>query len=221
MPKNKPLIRPPSPDAKRADSKDIVEAIITAGHELASSGLHKVSVSAVAARAGVGNASVYRYFPDKGALFAEIFRRQHQTVLERLTTTLAESTSLREATWRAIEGFAGFDEDEAKLRRALNFDVPLGWSMAELVPVLDASMGLIATHLTRFLPELSEEELRRRVFYAVAFVRGAVMMRLLRPERAPAREEMLKTLSDAACRILEGTFDSREGANSISSLALP
>ena len=210
MKKKKPLLRPAPPDAKRSDSKDIVEAIITAGHELASSGLHKVSVAAVAARAGVGNASVYRYFPDKGALFAEIFRRQHQSVLQRLRATLTESTSLREATWRSIEGFAGFDEEEAKLRRALNFDVPLGWSMAELVPVLDASMDLIAAQLARFLPELSEAEVEQRVFYSVGFVRGAVMMRLLRPERSPDREAMLKILSETVYQIMRGKFPNGE-----------
>lgn len=200
----KPLARPASPAATRSDSKAIVEAIVTAGHELASSGLEQVSVASIAARAGVGNASVYRYFPDKGALFAEIFRRQHRFVLERLTLSLEQSDSLREGVWRSIESFAGFDEEEAKLRRALNFDVPLGWSMQELVPVLDASMDLVATHAARFLPDLDADEVQRRVFYAMGYVRGVVMMRLLRPERAPPRESILETLREGATRIMLG-----------------
>ena len=50
----------------------IVSAALT---QLAEGGYASASVVAVARRAGVATGSVYRHFPSKGDLFAEVFRR--------------------------------------------------------------------------------------------------------------------------------------------------
>jgi len=59
------------------------EAIVAAAHDqVAADGYASASVVAVARRAGVATGSVYRYFPSKADLFAEVFRRAAGRELE-------------------------------------------------------------------------------------------------------------------------------------------
>ena len=63
----------PRTEARKAATRErIVSAALD---QLAAGGYASASVQAVAARAGVATGSVYRYFPSKGDLFAEAFRR--------------------------------------------------------------------------------------------------------------------------------------------------
>jgi AcrR family transcriptional regulator len=59
-------------EARRAEVR---ERIVSAAHDLiAEGGYVNAPVAAVAARAGVAVGSVYRHFPSKSDLFAEVFR---------------------------------------------------------------------------------------------------------------------------------------------------
>jgi AcrR family transcriptional regulator len=62
-------------------------------------------VVAVALRAGVATGSVYRHFPSKGDLFAEVFRRAAQREVDVLVsmTDLHEPVTQRLAAW--VEAF--------------------------------------------------------------------------------------------------------------------
>src|SRR3954449_2249025 len=60
-------------EARRAATRERIVA--AALDQLAEGGYASASVQAVAARAGVATGSVYRYFPSKSELFAEVFRR--------------------------------------------------------------------------------------------------------------------------------------------------
>jgi AcrR family transcriptional regulator len=63
-------------EAKRAAAR---ERVVTAARELiARGGYREAQVAAVAARAGVATGTVYRHFPSKADLFAEVFRRVSQ-----------------------------------------------------------------------------------------------------------------------------------------------
>jgi AcrR family transcriptional regulator len=63
-------------EARRAQAR---ERIVRAAHELiARGGYREAQVAAVAARAGVATGTVYRHFPSKAELFAEVFRRASQ-----------------------------------------------------------------------------------------------------------------------------------------------
>src|SRR5437762_2102525 len=67
-------------EARKAETRErIVAAAID---QLAEGGYASASVQAVAARAGVATGSVYRHFPSKGELFAEVFRRASQRELD-------------------------------------------------------------------------------------------------------------------------------------------
>jgi len=63
-------------EARRAAAR---ESIVRAAHALiARGGYREAQVAAVAARAGVATGTVYRHFPSKADLFAEVFRRASQ-----------------------------------------------------------------------------------------------------------------------------------------------
>ena len=80
----------------------IVSAALT---QLAEGGYASASVVAVARRAGVATGSVYRHFPSKGDLFAEVFRRAAQREVDVLVsmTDLHEPVAQRLAAW--VEAF--------------------------------------------------------------------------------------------------------------------
>jgi AcrR family transcriptional regulator len=80
----------------------IVSAALT---QLAEGGYASASVVAVARRAGVATGTVYRHFPSKGDLFAEVFRRAAQREVDVLVsmTDLHEPVTQRLAAW--VEAF--------------------------------------------------------------------------------------------------------------------
>ena len=73
--------------------------------QLAEGGYASASVVAVARRAGVATGSVYRHFPSKADLFAEVFRRASQREVDvlRAMTDRGEPVSHRLAAW--VEAF--------------------------------------------------------------------------------------------------------------------
>jgi len=66
------------------------ERIVAAARaQVAEGGYASASVQAVASRAGVATGSVYRHFPSKAELFAEVFRRASQRELDVVVATMA------------------------------------------------------------------------------------------------------------------------------------
>jgi AcrR family transcriptional regulator len=64
--------------------------IVRAAHELiARGGYREASVAAVARRAGVATGSVYRHFPSKAGLFAEVFRNASQREVDAVVAAAA------------------------------------------------------------------------------------------------------------------------------------
>jgi AcrR family transcriptional regulator len=84
------------------------ERIVSAAlDQLAEGGYSSASVQAVASRAGVATGSVYRYFPSKSELFAEVFRRasaHEMAVFEEATSDGQRLAEERIAA--AVEAFA-------------------------------------------------------------------------------------------------------------------
>jgi AcrR family transcriptional regulator len=72
-------------DRTRARAALVRERIVAAAlDQLAEGGYASASVVAVARRAGVATGSVYRHFPSKADLFAEVFRRASQREVDVL-----------------------------------------------------------------------------------------------------------------------------------------
>jgi AcrR family transcriptional regulator len=72
-------------DRTRARLAAVRERIVAAAlDQLAEGGYASASVASVARRAGVATGTVYRHFPSKGDLFAEVFRRASQREVDVL-----------------------------------------------------------------------------------------------------------------------------------------
>jgi AcrR family transcriptional regulator len=80
----------------RAHAAAVRERIIAAAHDqLAEGGYASAAVVRVAERAGVATGTVYRHFPSKGDLFAEVFRRASQREVDVLAAIAAGSAAER------------------------------------------------------------------------------------------------------------------------------
>jgi len=92
-------------EAKRAATHARVVAAAQA--LIARGGYRAASVAAVAAEAGVATGTVYRHFPSKAELFAEVFRRASQREVDAVTAA-AEAAGADDAHARlaaAVETF--------------------------------------------------------------------------------------------------------------------
>jgi AcrR family transcriptional regulator len=84
------------------------ERIVGAAHALiAKGGYREAAVATVAARAGVATGTVYRHFPSKSELFAEVFRRASQREVDA-TRAAGDAAGARAADRLAasVEAFA-------------------------------------------------------------------------------------------------------------------
>src|ERR687888_704615 len=90
-------------EARKAATRERIVA--AALDQLAEGGYASASVQAVAGRAGVATGTVYRHFPSKGDLFAEVFRRASQREVDvlRAMTDRSEPVTSRLAAW--VEAF--------------------------------------------------------------------------------------------------------------------
>jgi len=91
-------------EAKREATR---ERIVGAAHELiAHGGYREAGVAAVAARAGVATGTVYRHFPSKAELFAEVFRRASQHEVDAVAAAVAGERSRERRIAAGVETFA-------------------------------------------------------------------------------------------------------------------
>ena len=137
-----PYRETPRTRARAAAARERV--VQAARDQVAEGGYASASVQAVATRAGVATGSVYRHFPSKADLFAEVFRQASQRELDVVTNVTADHTKPpAERIAAAAEAFA---------RRALAAPVMAYALLAEPVD-----------------PAVEEERLRFRRGYRDAF----------------------------------------------------
>ena len=109
--------RTPRTEARLAEAR---ERILRAAHRLiATGGYRAASVAAIAEQASLATGTVYRHFPSKAELFAEVFRRASQHEVDAVIAAAAQPGSFEERLAAAVETFA---------RRALQ-GRRLAWSL--------------------------------------------------------------------------------------------
>jgi AcrR family transcriptional regulator len=88
---------------RRADAFANVNRIVAAAREVF--GIHgdSATLTDVAAQAGVGNATLYRHFPNRQALAAAVYEDIFVTEVEPVITALVESAAPRESFLDVIE----------------------------------------------------------------------------------------------------------------------
>lgn len=92
---------------KRSDARDNRERILAAAHEALSGDGGGVSLNAIAKRAGVGIATLYRHFPTREALIMALYRQEIEALID-LAPALAESRPPLEALRRWFEEVAHY-----------------------------------------------------------------------------------------------------------------
>lgn len=83
---------------RRADAQRNRDAILLAARETFANEGVLASLDAIALRAGVGNATLYRNFPTRDDLLAAVIETSHDTALVEAKSWLASSTRVRR--WR-------------------------------------------------------------------------------------------------------------------------
>lgn len=182
---------PPKPAPKRSDSQQIVSAVIAAAIELGPD----TPLVQIAERAGVGIASLHRYFPTAASLFAEVSREMYRTLLHQVREIMARTdqdlgTTIAEVCRVVIT--------EPRLsiahRRRLSFDVPLEWSRDVAEEAYGELLRLVTRSLAERIPD-HPPDLAERVFVAFSTVRGAVLVALLFPDLSPPEEQLIPQVS--------------------------
>src|SRR4051812_15329977 len=92
-------------EQRKAETRERIVA--AALDQLAEGGYASATVQAVAARAGGATGSLYRHFPSKSDLFAEVFRRASQREVDVFAeATVDDGRSAAERVAAATEAFA-------------------------------------------------------------------------------------------------------------------
>lgn len=194
-------LRPKIPS--RRDSKEVVESIVEAAMDiLAKEGMEALTTNRIAERAGVGVASVYRYFKDKVAIVAEIDLRNRKLNADRvvgaLTTALQKTSETNStdadaklvAVIRSIlDSFLDTKDARSRIRRALVTEVPLSWVSVPAGESWSQVIHAAALALLNVRPDLSLEEAKRRVFIALHAVQGIVIGQLVFPHADMTHDE--------------------------------
>ncbi|MDA7425392.1 TetR/AcrR family transcriptional regulator [Thalassococcus lentus] len=116
-----------TPSQKRSESTvdDISEAAIQL---LDTAGVAKFTTNHVAERAGVSIGSLYRYFPDKGAILRHIVRREIKKMRTRALAIIAGSqasdakTLIDEIVVHSVQNFGGRDAVVFQIRSLIEDD---------------------------------------------------------------------------------------------------
>ena len=107
----------------RADAQRNIDALLRAAKEEFAAGGVDVNVRAVAARAGVGTATLYRHFPLRSDLIAAVFRREIDEC-EAAAITLAAAHDPDEALTLWVHRYTGFVATKHGLATALHSGDP-------------------------------------------------------------------------------------------------
>jgi AcrR family transcriptional regulator len=199
--RRRPLIQPPpGPRAVRADSTQIVAAITEAAIELGPD----ATLAAIGERAGVGMASLHRYFPTVAAIFAEVSRQSYRALLEQVRALAKrDDVTLRDMIRLVCSAALQGPGLSLEHRRKMNLEIPLLWSLAVAEPVYREIIET-ATDWIREHVDPVPAGLERRLFVAFGAIRGTVLMALAYPSLAPPTDELLSDLVAAADAIITG-----------------
>ena len=115
---------PPAARPKRADARLNERALLDAAAALFLSAGVNVPVRDIAARAGVGTATIYRHFPTRADLIRAVYRHQVDACAEAGPALLASSSSPYVALGGWIELFVDFLVTKHGLAAAMQSDKP-------------------------------------------------------------------------------------------------
>lgn len=183
-----------------------MDAIIAAASELlAAHGLAGMTTNHVARRAGVSIGSLYRYFPSKEAIVAEINLRDRRAAADQLVARFDGLAHDFEGTVRAaLRGFVEVRGRRASTRLSMMRDVPIAWIHKGSTEVWSAVIDVTAVALRRVRPELDDHTARLRVFTALHAIQGVTTGLVLWPSDAVVSDDVVELLARLVTAMLLG-----------------
>ncbi len=179
------------------------ERIFEATAELASElGFEGVNTNLVASRAGVNIASLYRYFPNKQAIFAAISERQSATFKAEIAGLVAQIDSGRPWREAVAEGMhlAANRRLSSPGSRSIRIAIRLSPELQELDA---AETRAVSAMLADLMTRRSGAEPERAILAArVAIELAAAILDLLLSEPPPDAEALAVEATDAFVRYL-------------------
>jgi len=125
-------------DTIDAHRRSVVEAIVDTLAELvADDGAASVTMAKLARRTGLGRATLYRYFPDIGSVFAVLHERQLGAQLEQLSALRDQGVDPGERLEAVLEAYALMTFDRSTV------EVPAAGRGADGDPVRDLVRELL------------------------------------------------------------------------------
>jgi AcrR family transcriptional regulator len=195
--------RAPRREPQRRTSEEIVDAILDAAAQLISESgsVDRLTTNHVADCAGVSIGSLYRYFPDKESIVAALDLRYRRASAARFLTSLADfETDFPAAIRRALRAFT--QDGDPRVRAAMMRDVPAAWVASNAREIWNHVVHVAASALVRIRPQLTMDEARKRVFFAVHATQGVTWGLLLWPVEGVTRDDMIDLFARHLERIL-------------------
>ncbi|MEU8643904.1 helix-turn-helix domain-containing protein [Streptomyces sp. NPDC048674] len=156
-----------APRAKRADARRNQESLLDAAAAIFAESGVEAPVRDVAARAGVGTATIYRHFPTRADLIIAVYRHQVEACAEAGPALLAAGPSPYAALTRWIDLFVDFLVTKHGLAAVLQpdntaFDGLHTYFLDRLLPVCTQLLDAAADS-GEIRPDLKAHELMRGV----------------------------------------------------------
>jgi AcrR family transcriptional regulator len=152
---------------KRADARRNEKTLLDAAAAVFVTSGVEAPVRDIAARAGVGTATIYRHFPTRADLIIAVYRRQVEACAEAGPALLASSATPHAALGRWIDLFVDFLVTKHGLAAVLQpdsagFDTLHAYFLDRLVPVCTQLLDAAAA-AGEILPDIDAYELLRGV----------------------------------------------------------
>jgi len=134
---------------RQSRSRETVDAIVAAAaHLLASRGWVSSTTNHIAARAGVSIGSLYKYFPNKAAILAEVARRRIRSEVNAITAVLdAHATDPRGLSADLVAGAA----ERYATNAALDTSLMEQLDAIESAAFLRSAEASVVRHTARYL----------------------------------------------------------------------
>lgn len=158
--------KPPAPRSVRADAQRNLDALLEAAKAVFGASGVDAPVREIAARAGVGIATVYRHFPQRSDLIAAVFRREVDACAAA-ASSLSREHEPDEALARWLRRYTSFIATKRGLAAALHsgdpaFDALPAYFRQHLEPALQSLLDA-AVNAGQIRDDVEPHELLRAV----------------------------------------------------------
>ncbi|MFK7989874.1 MAG: TetR/AcrR family transcriptional regulator [Sandaracinaceae bacterium] len=179
----------------------LVETILAAA-ERALATMDPVTMQAIAKEAGVDVLAVRDRFTDERAVFAEVFRRRHLAYFDAVDQVLLAHDTLEGGVEGLVRILLDLPAEELEARRRLNTQLPVAWSARELRNALGIIQRRMVEWAIHMVDDVTQSEMRQRVYHCLGIVRGLAMMRFLELEGAPPTSDVVLSTRALLVRML-------------------